>query len=461
MPNNILFIDDMLEMRDLVKESLGRRDFDVDVCTSADEAVVRINESKYDVIVTDVNLEGMTGLELCSWVSTSRPDIPVILVTAFGTMETAVSAIRAGACDFLTKPIDMDHLSLTVGRAIQLRALKDEVKRLQEQADAPKRFGEMVGDSPIMGRVFELVSRVADSEATVLITGESGTGKELIARALHDRSRRAEGPFVAINCAALPETILESELFGHVRGAFTDAKFDKPGLFLAATGGTLFLDEIGEMTASTQIKLLRALQERCVRPVGGEKEVPFDARIITATNRDLESDVAQHRFREDLYYRVNVVRVNAPPLRARANDILLIAQAYIERFAQQSAKEVHGLSSQAAEKLLQYEWPGNVRELQNCIESAVALTQFEQITVDDLPERVRAYRPTLLVLPTTESAQDLLSLDELERRYVLRVLRAMNGNKTRTAQTLGLDRRTLYRRLERYGELQPLDPAPD
>jgi DNA-binding NtrC family response regulator len=455
MPNKILFIDDEPEMRNLVKEALERRDFDVEVRGSAEEGLSLMKESRLDVIITDVNLEGTSGLDFCRRVSTTRPEIPVIVVTAFGSMETAVGAMRAGAYDFITKPIDMDQLSLTLGRAIQLRALRDEVKRLREQVAAPKVFGDIIGNSPPMARVFDLLNRVSDSEATVLVTGESGTGKELVARALHQRSRRSEGPFVAINCAALPENILESELFGHVRGAFTDAKLAKPGLLVTATGGTLFLDEIGEMTPSTQVKLLRALQERKVRPVGGDQEVAFDARIVAATNRDLETDVAEGKFREDLYYRVNVVRVHVPPLRGRGNDILLMAQSFIERFAQQSGRAVGGLSSQAAEKLLSYEWPGNVRELQNCVERAVALTQFEQISVDDLPEKIREYRATQLVLPT-ENPAELLSLDELERRYVLRVLRAMNGNKTLTAQVLGLDRRTLYRRLERYGEIQPV-----
>jgi two-component system response regulator HydG len=253
---------------------------------------------------------------------------------------------------------------------------------------------------------------------------------------------------------------LEGELFGHVRGAFTDAKQTRPGLFVAANGGTLFLDEIGEMSASTQVKLLRALQERRVRPVGGEQEVPFNARIVAATNRDLEADVAAHRFREDLYYRINVVRIDVPPLRARGNDILLIAQACIDRFGPQlqAARVVTGISSQAADKLLAYDWPGNVRELQNCIERAIALTRFEQITVEDLPEKICKSR-VLQLVPHTGNSDELLALDELERRYVLHVLRRLNGNKTVAAQVLGLDRRTLYRRLERYGELQPASLA--
>jgi transcriptional regulator with PAS, ATPase and Fis domain len=302
--------------------------------------------------------------------------------------------------------------------------------------------------------VRELLARVADSEATILVTGESGTGKELAARALHAKSRRSRGAFVAVNCAALSSSLLESELFGHVRGAFTDAKNPKAGLLAAANGGTLFLDEIGEMTPSTQVKLLRALQERKVRPVGGEEEVPFDARIIAATNRDLEADVAELRFREDLYYRINVVRVHLPPLRVRGNDVLLIAQRFIGRFARQADKPVRGITSEAAEKLLAYEWPGNVRELQNCIERAVALTRLDQIVVDDLPERVRDYRSTELVVPMEDGAQ-LMSLDDLTQAYVVRVLRAVNGNKTQAAEVLGLDRRTLYRRLRGYGDIQP------
>lgn len=451
----MLFIDDEPEMRDLVKLALTSRDFEVEICGSPDEALAILKDYRPDVIVTDVNLNGtVSGLDFCRRLTASRPDIPVIVLTAFGTMEMAVGACRAGAYDFITKPIDMAQLSLTLGRAIQLRALRVEVKRLREQVSAPRAFPEVIGESAAIRHVFDLLDRVADSEATVLITGESGTGKELVARALHSRSRRNEGPFVAINCAALPEGLLESELFGHVKGAFTDARVSKPGLLVQASGGTLLLDEIGEMTGPNEVKLLRALQERTVRPVGGDQEISFDARIVAATSRDIEADVAEHRFREDLYYRINVVRIHMPPLRSRGNDILLIAQAFVERFARDCARPVTGISKEAAAKLLGYDWPGNVRELQNCIERAIALTQADQLTVDDLPEKIRDHTSTQLVVKTDNPAE-LLSLDELERRYVSRVLRAMNGNKTLTAQVLGLDRRTLYRRLERYGEVQP------
>jgi two-component system response regulator HydG len=315
----------------------------------------------------------------------------------------------------------MDELGFTIGRAVQHRSLREEVKRLRKAQAASSQFGEMVGGSPAMRKVYELLERVADTDATVLITGESGTGKELVAKALHRRGRRGNGPFVAVNCAAVPEPILESELFGHTKGAFTDAKTGRTGLFLQASTGTLFLDEIGEMPLGMQVKLLRALQERKVRPVGGEQEVPFDSRIVAATNRDLESEVAEHKFREDLYYRINVVRVQVPPLRARGNDVLLLAQNFVERFAAQNNKKVVGLSSPAAEKLLAYEWPGNVRELQNCVERAV------------------------------EDPSELLTMEEVERRYILKVLQTVGGNKTLAAQVLGFDRRTLYRKLERYG----------
>src|SRR5262249_31451078 len=292
--------------------------------------------------------------------------------------------------------------------------------------------------------------RVSESDTSVLITGESGTGKEVVARALHQRSRRAGGPFVAINCAAMPETLLESELFGHEKGAFTDAKAKTLGLFVRASGGTLFLDEIGDMPLGLQPKLLRALQERKVRPVGGGGEVSFDARVIAATHRDLETAVDEKRFREDLYYRINVIHVPLPPLRARGNDVLILAQQFLHQFAAQSGKNVDGLSTAAAERLLSYHWPGNVRELSNSIERAVALTQFDRLQVEDLPEKVRDYRPSHIIV-ASEDASDLVSMEEVERRYVLRVLQAVGGNKTMAAQILGFDRKTLYRKLERYG----------
>jgi two-component system response regulator HydG len=382
-----------------------------------------------------------------------------VVITGFGSLETAVGAIRAGAYDFVTKPFTMQDIALTLERAVRHKQLCEEVKRLRTIVSESQAPDEMIGSSAPMQKVADLISRVASTEASVLVTGESGTGKELVAKAVHARSRRSEGPFVAINCAAMPEPLLESELFGHTKGAFTDAKQAREGLFLQANGGTLLLDEIGEMALGTQAKLLRVLQERAVRPVGGDKEIPFDTRLIAATNRDLDSEVAERRFREDLFYRINVVRIHVPPLRTRGSDVLVLAQRFIERFSATHRTNVTGLASQAAARLMAYSWPGNVRELQNCIERAVALTRYEMLGVDDLPEKLRDYRPARVIIDSEDPAE-LLPMDEVERRYVLRVLQAVAGNKTLAAQVLGFDRRTLYRKLERYGAVDGADAPP-
>jgi two-component system response regulator HydG len=445
----VLIVDDEQSMCELIDAALARRGYHTDWRTSADEAFEMLEGQDYDVVLTDISMRDMNGLELCERIVNMRPDVPVVLVTAFGSMETAVGAIRAGAYDFITKPVEMDALALVVERAVQHRTLKEEVKRLREAVDGKASPGDMLGQSSAMKKVNELVARVAESDANVLITGESGTGKELVARALHARSNRRQGPFVAVNCAAVPETLLESELFGHAKGAFTDARQSRNGLFVQASGGTFFMDEVGEMPIGMQPKILRALQERKVRPVGGNMELPFDARLITATNRDLETEVEERRFREDLYYRINVVRIEVPPLRARGNDILQLAQHFIERAAARSGKNVVGLVSSAAEKLLSYDWPGNVRELENCVERAVALTRYDQITVEDLPEKVRNYQSSHVVV-ASDDPSELIPMQEVERRYIQRVLKSVGGNKTQAARVLGFDRRTLYRKLERY-----------
>jgi two-component system response regulator HydG len=450
MNGRVLIVDDEQSMCDFLEATLSKKGYETASRTSADQAFELLDGKDYDLILTDLNMRDMTGLELCERVAASRPDVPVVLVTAFGSMDNAVAAIRAGAYDFITKPIEMDALALVVERAIQHRTLKEEVKRLRQAVEGSRQFDDMIGDSAAMRRVNDLIVRVADSDANVLITGESGTGKELVARALHSRSSRTEGPFVAVNCAAVPETLLESELFGHAKGAFTDARQSRTGLFVQASGGTLFLDEVGEMPLGMQPKILRALQERKVRPVGGNVEVPFDSRLVTATNRDLETEVEERRFREDLYYRINVVRIEVPPLRARGNDLLLLAQNFVLRAATRSGKSVVGLVSAAAEKILSYDWPGNVRELENCMERAVALTRYDQITVEDLPEKVRNYQTSHVVV-ASDDPSELLAMQEVERRYIQRVLKSVGGNKTQAAKVLGFDRRTLYRKLDRYG----------
>ena len=451
MTGHVLIVDDDQSMAETLTKAMTRRGFVVTWRTSAADALTLLDEQDFDVVVTDLHMEGMNGFEFCERVAANRPDVPVVMITAFGNLDSAVGAIRVGAYDFITKPFEVEALRITLSRAVQHRRLRDEVKRLRRVVSDTRGFDQMIGASAPVLKVKELVERVADADAGLLITGESGTGKELVARAVHQRGRSAAGPFVAINCAAIPETLLESELFGHVKGAFTDARTPRQGLFLKAHGGTLFLDEIGEMPIGMQSKLLRALQERTVRPVGSDKEFPYDARVITASNRDLETEVAERRFREDLFYRINVLRIEVPPLRVRGNDVLLLAQYFLGQFSQQTAKSVIGLSPPVAEKLLAYSWPGNIRELQNCIERAVAFTRFAELSVDDLPEKIRGYRSSELGVPGL-GPDEVLTMDEVERRYITRVLKQLDGNKTLAAELLGLDRRTLYRKLERWGD---------
>jgi two-component system response regulator HydG len=462
MDRGILLIDDERSGGERLKADLAERGLYVVRAENRADALAAFGRQDFGAVIVDVDGEelGATGgVTLCKDLVARREDLPVIVVTAHANLEAAIAAIRAGAYDFVTKPFDLEELGLTVERALKHRALREEIRRLRKAVDDGARFDEILGTSPTILKMCELVARVAETETTVLVTGESGTGKELIAKALHARSNRRDGPFVAINCAAMPEPLLESELFGHVKGAFTDARTARPGLFVRASSGTIFLDEIGEMPAGMQAKLLRALQERAVRPVGGDEEQAFDARIIAATNRDLETEVAERRFREDLFYRINVVRVHVPPLRSRGSDVLLLAQHFVERHAAQSRRAVVGMTSAAADKLLSYPWPGNVRELQNCIERAVALCQFDHVGIDDLPDKIREYKVARIDVESNDPA-DLLPMEEVERRYIARVLSAVGGNKTLAAQVLGFDRRTLYRKLDRVRDAERDAVAP-
>jgi two-component system response regulator HydG len=449
MKGRVLVVDDDKSMIELLAERLRKRQFEVVTAQGAAEARVAFDSAEPDVVVTDLNMPGQSGIQLCEWVVTNRSDTPVIVITAFGSLDTAIAAIRAGAYDFITKPFEIDVLAIALERALRHRELRHEVKRLRTLLDATRGMGELLGESPVMQELKELMARVAESQASVLVTGESGTGKEVVARLLHQKGPRSDHPFLALNCAAMPEHLIESELFGHVRGAFTDAKADKVGLFVQANRGTLFLDEIGDMPIGLQPKLLRVLEERKVRPVGGSKEVPIDLRLIAATHRDLEDAIVQGQFREDLYFRLNVIQIALPPLRARGSDVLLIAQSFIDTFAKQSRKAVLGLTPEAAERLLSYAWPGNVRELRNAIERAVALTRHENITVDDLPERIRAYKVSH-VLVASQDPEELVNLAEVEKRYIARVLGAVGGNKSSAAKILGIDRTTLYKKLQQY-----------
>jgi DNA-binding NtrC family response regulator len=448
--SRVLLVDDDRALVETLALGLGKRGHDAVCETSGDAAFARVLAEDFDVLVTDLRMPGSDGLALAARIADNRPDLPVVVMTAFGSLDAAVAAIRAGAYDFIAKPVTLDVLSIAVERAARTHALTAEVKRLRSAAGGGGPL-DRVGESTAMRKVYDLVARIADTDVSVLITGESGTGKEVIARALHQGGRRASGPFVAVNCSAMPEALLESELFGHTRGAFTDAREARTGLFVQAKGGTLLLDEIGEMPLALQPKLLRALQERKVRPVGANVEIPFDARIVAATNRDLEEAIEAKRFREDLFFRLNVIQLALPPLRSRQADVLPLAQHFLTTFARRAHRDMTGIAPAAAEKLVAYSWPGNVRELQNCLERAVTLARFEQIVVDDLPEKVRDHRASH-VLVTSDDPAELVPMEEVERRYILRVLEAVGGNKTAAARILGIERKTLYRKLERWEE---------
>lgn len=456
MSARVLIVDDEPSMCELAEADLRSRGFEVESCMCAIDAFTRLQTGAFDVVVTDLNMPGMDGIELCQRIVANHPDVPVVVMTGFGSLDTAVAAIRAGAYDFVTKPLEMEVLAVALDRAIRHRALQEKVKQLSEVVESSRRCADMLGSSPAMQRVFDQLSQIADSETPVLVTGESGTGKELVARALHARSARNERPFIALNCAAVPEALLESELFGHTRGAYTDARKERKGLFLQADGGTLLLDEIGDLPLSLQPKLLRVVEDQRVRPVGGDSEMACDVRVIASTNRDLQTAMEEGRFREDLFYRINVVQIELPPLRARGTDVLLLAQNFLQEAAARSGKQVVGLSEAAAERLIAYGWPGNVRELRNAMERAVALTRFENLVVEDLPERIRDYRSSRLVLEGHDPTE-LQTLDEIERRYILHVLDAVGDNRTLAARVLGLDRKTLWRKLQRYAQ----DNKPD
>ncbi len=447
----VLLIDDDRGLCETLRDGLARRGYEAAVIHDPTKATERVLEEDFDAIVCDVNMPAMNGIELCQRIVAARSDVPVIVLTAFGSFETAVAAIRAGAYDFISKPVKIDALALALQRATDHRRLATEVRRLRQEVDRAALPDDVIGRSAAMRAVHDLIGRVAQTDASVVITGEGGTGKEVVARRIHAASPRADKPFVAINCAALPEALLESELFGHVRGAFTDARESRTGLLRDAEGGTVFLDEIGDMPLGLQPKLLRVLQERTVRPIGGAKEVPIDVRFISATNRDLEAAVEARTFREDLYFRINVVDMALPPLRARGSaDILALVQHFLVHFSTQLKKPVRGISTAAAERLIAHRWPGNVRELKNSIEKAVALAQFDTIGIDDLPARVVGAEPTDAGR-TWQSQGELVSLEEMGRRYIIHVLESVAGNKAAAARILQIERKTLYRKLEQWG----------
>jgi DNA-binding NtrC family response regulator len=444
----LLVVDDDAAMRQLLASLFRDKGYPVEEAASADEALDRARDNEFDAVLSDIKMPGKTGIEMVGELRRIRPDTPVVLMTAFGSIDSAVEAMRAGAFDYITKPFEPEAVLLTVERALERRALEEENRRLRRAVDHTASFGELIGQSAAMHEVFALIRKVAAGRSSVLITGESGTGKEIVARTLHFHGARADRPFIPINCTAIPEGLLESELFGHVRGAFTGAHTSKRGLFEKANGGTLFLDEIGDMGLGLQSKLLRVLQDREIRPVGSTQSQKVDVRIIAATNKDLDREIRAGRFREDLYYRLNVIPIHIPPLRERPDDIPPLVEAFVRKHSEGRRRVV---SPAALERLMAHPWRGNARELENVIERALALAEGDEIGVGDLPP-VGAE-----VAEATESAEGLmrgaaeqrLSLRELEERYIDRILDLTGGNKVQASKILGIDRKTLYRRAER------------
>lgn len=458
MDGRILIIEDDLELGEVLKTRLLKRGFVVVLRANGMSGLVALAQDPFDVVLTAFKLPDFSGIEICQEISTKWPELPVVIMTAFGSMETAIAAIRAGAYDFITKPFEMNILHLALDRAVQHKRLQVTVKELSRALQETQSFDELLGESPCMQTMFSRLMRVADSEASVLLTGESGSGKELAARAIHRFSRRKECPFVAINCSAMPEALLENELFGHVKGAFTDAHTDRKGLFLEADGGTLLLDEIGELPLALQPKLLRVLEDHSVRPLGGNVEKTFNVRILAVTNRDLEAAVSEGSFREDLLYRLNVITVKVPPLRARGTDILLLAEKYIEFFASQQGKSINGITNATAQKLMTYRWPGNVRELRNAMEHAVTLTDHNKIVPDDLPDKILSYQRNAYEKNNELlGSGELIPMADMMQRYMHHVLSMVGGNQTLAAQILQVDRKTLYRKLHAHSE----EPAPN
>ena len=445
MKFRILVIDDEKNIREGLQIALEDEGYEVLTAEDGTSGLHTALSEAIDLIITDLRMPGTSGQEVLQKVTGQTPGVPVIVLTGHGTVETAVDAMRMGAYDFLTKPLDLERLSLLVKRALQTRELVLQHRELVEQMQSEKAFEHIIGKSAAMEHVFEMVRKVAPSRASVLITGESGVGKELIASAIHQLSPRKQQHYIKVHCAALAESLLESELFGHEKGAYTGAVSQKRGRFELADGGSIFLDEIGEINQTLQIKILRVLQEKQFERVGGEKTITVDTRLITATNRDLEAEVAKGAFRNDLYYRLNVVHIHVPPLRERKEDIPLMIAAFVQEFAAENGKQISSIEPKARAALYAYEWPGNIRQLRNCLESAVVMSSDATIRFSDLPEPVRNAEQS-----TAISIQIGSTMKEAERQIILETLSAYNANKSKTADVLGIGRKTLHRKLEEY-----------
>ena len=450
MNPNILIVDDDASHRRMLEAVLTAEGYAVAHAEDGRRAVSAVEERFYDLILMDVRMSRLGGIEALKQIKEISPGIPIIIMTAYASVGTAVDALKAGAYDYLTKPLDIDELKILVDKALQFRRLEQENRYLKERIGDQFDFSNIIGRSSAMKTLFETISLVAPTEATALIMGESGTGKELIANAIHQNSPRRDKPFITVNCAALPETLLESELFGHEKGAFTGATGRKQGRFRQAHTGSIFLDEIAEMSSALQPKLLRVLQEQSFEPIGGTQTIHVDIRVIAATNRHLETEIEAGRFREDLYYRLNVVTLPIPPLRERREDILLLADHFLKKYAEKNKRLIKGFAPRTTDFLMRYSWPGNVRELENAVERAVILARGDMITPEDLPDSIRGSNPEdePAAPPSFHRGK---SLKEMEKEMILQTLEDTDGNRTRTAEILGISRRTLQMKLKEYG----------
>lgn len=451
----ILIVDDDSSHLSVLKTVTRSWGYAIETADDGAKAVEMVKERPFDLILMDVRMTVLGGLEALKIIKEYNPAIPVLIMTAYSSVESAVKAIKTGAYDYLTKPLDFDLLQMTIERALEHTNLKKENVDLKERLSGAFALKSIIGKSPPMKELIEMIIMVAPTEATALITGESGTGKELIAKSIHFSSARKDGPLVIVNCAALTETLLESELFGHEKGAFTGADRKRLGRFMQANRGTIFLDEIGEMSSAMQAKLLRVIQEREIQRVGSDETIPVNVRILAATNRDLEAEVSSGRFREDLFYRLNVVTLRIPPLRERQEDIPLLAQHFLEKYAKQNRKRIKGFTPLAIDMLLKYNWPGNVRELENAVERAVILLPGDFVSEKELPLNITESYPQTEGATTQpiNKPQQTESLEEIEKRAILATLEATDGNKTAAAKRLGITRKTLHKKLVKYGEI--------
>jgi two-component system, NtrC family, response regulator HydG len=450
----ILVVDDDHAHRTMLRTLLSGWGYLIHEADDGESAIAAVRNQPFDLILMDIRMLKVSGLEALVEIKAFNPAIPVMIMTAYTSLETAVEAVKKGAYDYLPKPLDFDELRLKMERAMEHRQLKEENVLLKESLGSRFDRRNLIGSSPVMARLLDTVAQVAPSEATVLITGESGTGKEMIAGAIHFNSRRREGAFVKINCAAITETLLESELFGHEKGAFTGADRRKEGKFRQADGGTIFLDEVSEMSLAMQVKLLRVLQEREITRVGGDEAIKVDVRVIAATNRDLAEEIGAGRFREDLFYRLNVVTLLAPPLRERPEDIPILAQHFLAHFAQKNHKPIKGFSPQAMDRLVRYPWPGNVRELMNAVERGVVLSRSDYLEETELSLVMSTGPVDILDDDSSRGEKRSSSLDEVEKDAIISTLEDAGGNKSEAARRLGVTRRTLHLKLKKYGLME-------